>query len=100
MSTEIMIETPRLILRQFVESDLDDLARLMSNPDFMRFSRGILSREQTADFLLGRVIANTRRGDPSQFAVIFRGENRLIGYCGFFRQLVDGIYEIEIGYRL
>ncbi len=37
---------------------------------------------------------------PSQFAVIFRGNNELIGYCGFLHQEVDGRNEIEIGYRL
>lgn len=32
--------------------------------------------------------------------MIFREENRLIGYCGFFCQIVDGMNEIEIAYRL
>lgn len=95
-----IIETPRLILRHFVESDLDLLAGLMADPDFMRFSNGIFSREQTANFLFDRIIAPAQQEIPSQFGVIFREENRLIGYCGFFRQLVDGVEEIEIGYRL
>ena len=29
-----------------------------------------------------------------------REEEKLIGYCGFLRQIVDEIEEIEIGYRL
>lgn len=33
-----VIETPRLILRHFVEEDLTALAALMANADFMRFS--------------------------------------------------------------
>jgi len=41
-----------------------------------------------------------RRGLPSQFAIIHLADNRLIGYCGFFHQEVDGTEEIEIGYRL
>jgi len=89
--TDAIIETPRLMLRHFVESDLDALAALMANPDFMRFSSGIFTREQTANFLFDRIIAPARQGFPSQFGVVFREENRLIGYCGFFRQLVDGI---------
>jgi ribosomal-protein-alanine N-acetyltransferase len=95
-----VIETPRLILRDFVKSDLDALAELMANPDFMRFSSGVLNREHTAKFLFERVITAAQQGLPSQFAVVRRGENRLIGYCGFFRQEVDGVIEIEIGYRL
>jgi RimJ/RimL family protein N-acetyltransferase len=94
------IETPRLLLRDFVEADLDTLAALMANADFMRFSSGLFSREETERFLFDRVIAPARAGLPSQFAVIVRTENRLIGYCGFFHQIVDGLDEIEIGYRL
>ena len=94
------IETPRLLLRDFVEADLDTLAALMANADFMLFSSGPFTREETERFLFDRVIAPARAGLPSQFAVIVRAEKRLIGYCGFFRQIVDGLDEIEIGYRL
>jgi ribosomal-protein-alanine N-acetyltransferase len=97
---EALIETPRLIMRHFVETDLDALALSMANPDFMRFSSGVFTREQTTSFLFERVIAPARAGLPSQFALLEREENRLIGYCGFFRQLVDDVAEIEIGYRL
>lgn len=97
---DAIIETPRLRLRHFVESDLDAVAALMANPDFMRFSPGVFAREEAKRFLLDRLIAPTRQGLPSQFAVVTREENRLIGYCGFFRQVVDEITEIEIGYRL
>ncbi|MBA3650105.1 MAG: GNAT family N-acetyltransferase [Chthoniobacterales bacterium] len=80
--------------------DLDVLDELMANPDFMRFSSGVFTREQTTTFLFDRVIAVAQAGMPSQLAVILREENRLIGYCGFFRQLVDEVNEFEIGYRL
>lgn len=97
---DAQIETPRLLLRHFVEEDLDALAGLMANADFMRYSSGIFSREETARFLFDRVIEPVRAGCPSQFALISREENRLLGYCGFFRQIVDAHEEIEIGYRL
>ena len=97
---DALIETPRLSLRHFVAADLDQLSELMANPDFMRFSSGVYTREQAASFLFDRVIAPAQAGLPSQFAVVFRENNLLIGYCGFFRQLVDEVEEIEIGYRL
>jgi RimJ/RimL family protein N-acetyltransferase len=99
-ATDAVIETPRLRLRHFVEADLEPLAELMANPDFMRFSTGVFTREATARFLFERLIAPAREGLPSQFAVILREEDRLIGYCGFFPQTVDDVSEIEIGYRL
>lgn len=75
------------------------MTTLMGDKDFMRFSLGVFSREQTAAFL-EKVRARDRDGLPSQFGVIFRQDDRMIGYCGFFPQTVDGIEELEIGYRL
>ena len=87
------------MLRPFREQDLDPLAKLMANPDFMRFSLGVLSREQTSEFLQ-KLLGWNRAGLPSQFAVIFRSTGELLGYCGFYHHHVDGTDEIEIGYRL
>jgi len=95
----VTLETPRLLLRQFFPNDLDALAALMSDAQFMRFSIGPYSREQTKAFL-ERILAGYRDHLPSQFAVIHRADKKLIGYCGFFRQIVDNIEEVEIGYRL
>jgi ribosomal-protein-alanine N-acetyltransferase len=93
------LRTTRLNLRPFYGGDLDGLSALMANPDFMRFSLGVFSREQTAGFL-EKVRERDRAGLPSQFALILRSDQRLIGYCGFFRQTVDDVEELEIAYRL
>jgi RimJ/RimL family protein N-acetyltransferase len=91
--------TARLLLRPFQAADLDRMTDLMADPDFMRFSLGIFSRQQTAAFL-DKVRARDRDGLPSQFAVVFRQNKHLIGYCGFFAQIVDEVEELEIGYRI
>ena len=94
-----VLQAPRLVLQLFREEDVDLVAELMANADFMRFSLGVFSRQQTIAFL-DKIIGWQRRGLPSLFAVIHRADNRLIGYCGFFHQEIDGTEEIEIGYRL
>lgn len=94
-----ILQTPRLLLRPFAETDLARMAELMANEDFMRFSLGVFSREQTAAFL-EKICGCALEGKPSQFAVIFRADQQLIGYCGFFHQVVDEIEELEIGYRI
>ena len=93
-----VLETPRLILRPFGEEDVDLLAELMANRDFMRFSLGAFSREQTAAFLK-KTLGWKSAGLPSLFAVIVREHSKLIGYCGFFHQEIDETNEIEIAYR-
>ena len=95
----VTLQTPRLDLRPFAEGDLDEMSALMANTDFMQFSFGVFSREQTAGFL-EKVRTRDQAGLPSQFAVISRDDERLIGYCGFFLQTVDDAEELEIGYRL
>lgn len=95
------ITTQRLLLRPFSEGDLDAVAPLFATPGFMRFSSAPegYTREQTGEFL-AKVIAWQRAGRPSQFAVILRETNSMIGYCGFFNQELDGEQLVEIGYRL
>jgi RimJ/RimL family protein N-acetyltransferase len=93
------LRTSRLILREFRPDDFDGLAQLMADPDFMRFSTGTFSREKTAAFL-DKVVGWQDQGLPSQFAMILPETGALLGYCGFFHHEVDGVEEIEIGYRL
>jgi RimJ/RimL family protein N-acetyltransferase len=95
----MQLETERLILRFFREEDMDAMAQLFANPDFMRFSLGVFTeRKQTVAFI-EKVMRWDRTGIPSQFAVVPRGEDAIVGYCGFF-QHVEVPGEIEIGYRL
>jgi ribosomal-protein-alanine N-acetyltransferase len=96
---QMILETPRLILRSFQDEDIGRLAELMANRDFMRFSLGPYAREQTQS-VLQKFLSWNQAGLPSQFAVIFRGNNEPIGYCGFLHWHLDGADEVEIGYRL
>ena len=89
MADSMMLETLRVILRPFTMEDLDRMAELMANKDFMRFSMGPLTREQTQTFL-EKVIGWDCDGLPSQFAMIMQSSGALVGYCGFFHHEVDG----------
>src|SRR6266513_3555327 len=79
------LRTPRLILRSFREEDVDAMAQLFANPDFMRFSLDVFTeRKKTVEFI-EKVMDWNRAGIPSQFAVVPRGEDAIVGYCGFFQ---------------
>jgi ribosomal-protein-alanine N-acetyltransferase len=91
-----ILETPRLTLRPFHEDDVDLMAELFANPDFMRFSLGVFTkREQTVAFI-EKVIGWDRAGTPSQFAVVPRDENDLVGYCGFFHHPEHGFRDLKL----
>jgi RimJ/RimL family protein N-acetyltransferase len=94
-----ILETERLVLRSFRANDVDAMVQLFANPDFMRFSLGVYTeRRKTVDFI-DKVTGWDRAGIPSLFAVIPRGDNTIVGYCGFHNHPeIPG--EVEIGYRL
>jgi RimJ/RimL family protein N-acetyltransferase len=94
----MILETSRLILRQFQNEDIERLAELTVNRDFMRFSPGPYTRKQTRA-VLQKFLNWNQAGLPSQFAVVLRENGVLLGYCGFLHhpELAE---EVEIGYRL
>jgi hypothetical protein len=63
------------------------MAQLFANSDFMRFSLGVFTeRKQTIAFI-EKVIGWDHAGIPSQLAVVPRGEDAIVGYCGFSTML-------------
>lgn len=96
----MQLETERFILRSFRKGDVDVMAQLFANPDFMRFSLGVFTERKQTTAFIEKVTGWDRAGIPSQFAVIPRDQDAIIGYCGFFYHPEDGIEDIEIGYRL
>jgi RimJ/RimL family protein N-acetyltransferase len=95
---QMILETSRLVLRQFREEDIGRLAELMANRDFMRFSLGPYTREQTKT-VLQKFLSWNKAGLPSPFAVVLRENDDILGYCGFLHHS-EVPEEVEIGYRL
>ncbi len=79
------IETLRLRLRPFVAADLDELARLVADPQVMRYLGREGGRTMTraeAEEVLNKFIAGWRERNFGHFAVLLKGQERLIGLCG------------------
>ena len=95
-----ILETDRLILRVFDNSDLDAFADIEADPDVMRYyASGPRSREQAVRALAWFMELQTTYGH-SLWAIDQKGGGRCIGYCGLIRQTIGGRQEIEIGYKL
>lgn len=89
--------TPRLLMRPFVESDFDDLFKLYSNAEVMRYIPPFrpLTMEETADSL-ERMMLNFNEAGYGEFAVIERKEKKFIGKCGLQYHENTGL--TELGY--
>ncbi|NER32805.1 MAG: GNAT family N-acetyltransferase [Oscillatoria sp. SIO1A7] len=83
------IETKRLYLRLFKPDDLEDLFLIRSDPNVMRYMGDgkPLSREQVSENL-ARIIQHYRDRHFGLWAVIYKHNSQLTGYCGlqFFKQ--------------
>lgn len=96
----MQLETQRLILREFHQEDLHQLAPILTNPKVMKFSpTGILSVSQV-QAKIDSFITSYKEFGFGKWAVIFKDSNQLIGYCGIAVEQIDKVDEREIGYRL
>lgn len=95
----MLIQTMRLILREFRPDDLAALAEILAKPEVMKFSlSGALSAVE-AQAKLERFINSYREYGFGKWAVILKDTNQLIGYCGIAVERIDDQEETEIGYR-
>ncbi|MCA1661961.1 MAG: GNAT family N-acetyltransferase [Novosphingobium sp.] len=98
--TDFALETPRLVLRDWREGDLDPFAAMCADPRVMATLGPLLSREETAA-LIGRLVAIAQVNGYTQWALERRDDGRFLGWCG----LNPGTFwplegRIEVGWRL
>jgi RimJ/RimL family protein N-acetyltransferase len=89
-----MLETERLVLRQFTMDDLDELFRLRADPEVMRYI-GDQSRERVAQ-RLGYYISHYDSHGFGMWAVMHKRTGTMIGWCGLV--FLDETPEVEVGY--
>jgi ribosomal-protein-alanine N-acetyltransferase len=96
------IETARLRLRQFTNSDLEDYARIFADPEYTRYSpRGSVTLEQASEAAQAAYDYFTSHWQQHGFgvwAVCDRTHNQLIGQCGL--NCLPDNNEVEVLYRL
>lgn len=91
------IETNRLRLRHFSLDDLDDLFRIYSNPEVMRYvGKGARTKDETQSALVS-MIKHWKHGF-GMWAIIHKQSDKMIGRCGLC--FLDNSPEVELGYVL
>lgn len=100
MTTDVVLETQRMILRQLSSADVLPMTQILSNPEVMRYSvRGVLSERATAEFIDWSLQSYAHHGF-GPWAVVEKASGVLMGFCALNRESVDSVEEVEIGYRL
>jgi [ribosomal protein S5]-alanine N-acetyltransferase len=94
-----ILETSRLILRVFRPDDADALARVLSDPETMRFYPAPCDRPKVEQWIARQIRRHAEHG-LGLWAMILKSSGELAGDCGLTIQDVEGTNEIEIGYHV
>ncbi len=92
-----MIETPRLLLREYASVDDPNLHSILSDALTMRFWPRPFSESDTQSWV-GRAIASYSMNGFGRWAVLLRESGEQIGDAGLMRTEVNGKTETDLGY--
>lgn len=82
---EVLINTERLLIRNFKEDDWLNLYAYTSNPNVMEYMpSGVLNEDEAK-----QLVNNNLHDKAEKFAIILKEENLLIGHIEFLNTLVN-----------
>ena len=96
---KIILETEKLILREYVESDFDALYNLLSDPITMKHYPKPYDEKGTRRWL-DWSFDNYEKYGFGLWAIELRETGQFIGDCGITMQNIDGETLPEIGYHI
>jgi len=103
MGTEAaaILQTDRLLLRRWRQSDREPFARLNADPRVMQFMPGSLSREES-DRVADRIEAHFERHGFGLFAAELKSQRVFVGFVGLTVPNFDAHFTpcVEIGWRI
>jgi RimJ/RimL family protein N-acetyltransferase len=93
------LETTRLWLRPYLETDVEDAVRVLGDAQTMSFYARPYSTDEVLA-LIRKSMETYRLHRFGLFAVVERSTGDYVGDCGITIQEVDGRNEHEVGYRI
>ena len=93
----MILETPRLILREMTQTDYPALAEILQDREAMFAYEHAFSDEETQAWL-DRMLERYRTDGFGLWAVVRKQSGEMIGQCGLTWQNFDGKRVLEIGY--
>jgi ribosomal-protein-alanine N-acetyltransferase len=97
---KVILETDRLLLREYVEEDAEAFFKLNSDPEVLRFvpDRALGSVEQARQTLIDHPIADYRKHGFGRGACILKSTGEQIGFAGL--KYLEELGEVDVAYRL
>lgn len=95
--SKTVVTTDRLYLRQFVPGDAMFLFALNSSPEVIRYTGDATFTDMSAAKNFVRDYDHYDQHGYGRWAVILKGENKFIGFCGL--RLDDKTGDVDLGFR-
>ncbi len=94
----IILETPRLFLRQFTEADASLIRQLNSEPGVLQYiPEPVPESDERARQIIADIILPQYKNNLGRWAVHLKETNEFIGWCGL--KWLKETDEIDLGYR-
>ena len=100
MAGRTILETERLILREFDEDDVESFYALGSDPAITRFTGdpGLTSVEHAREVLRSRPLADYHKFGHGRWACVYKENRSVVGFAGL--KFLEDLKEVDIGFRL
>jgi len=92
-----VVETERLLVREFVEDDAEAFYAFNSDPEVMRYTGEPPSESVEQVRQLIRDYPDYREHGYGRWAVVYKPDDRVVGFNGL--KYLDELNEIDLGYR-
>jgi [ribosomal protein S5]-alanine N-acetyltransferase len=94
----IILETPRLYLRQFTETDAPLVRQLNAEPGVLQYiPEPVPVSDEQARQIIVDIILPQYKNNLGRWAVHLKETNEFIGWCGL--KWIKEVDEIDLGYR-
>ena len=97
---KVILETDRLLLREYVEEDAEAFFKLNSDPEVLRYvpDKALLNVEQARQILIEHPIADYRKYGFGRGACILKSTGEQIGFAGL--KYLEELGEVDVAFRL
>src|SRR5437868_8101648 len=97
---KVILETDRLLLREYEEADAEAFFQLNSDPEVLRFvpDKRLLNVEQARQILIDHPIADYRKYGFGRGACILKSTGEQIGFAGL--KYLEEFGEVDVAFRL
>ena len=93
----IILETPRLLLREFEITDAESFFQLNNDPDVVRYTGDVAFKNlYEAKALIENYVPYKRDG-YGRWTVVLKETNEILGWCGL--RFIEDTKHIDLGYR-